>query len=250
MFLGQNRYSSAPVSVYNKPMPHYDASQRRYLRLFALYVDVSNGDILHKGFERDIRRLRESSVTFTDSKAIIKGKKSTSPLSDFMVKYHFPYAMVDFIYAYITDGTIDPLLIKSGMFLVSESDSTAVGLDREPRVNFRLYEQLRTRGGKSEPKSELKLVIPAGVKLNEVKDFLDNNWGQFVQPRMSRYATSVNAPNRRIRSRDTRIVRTVLRLKAKGWKHAKIAIQVNREFNKTYNTNNIAQILFRARHND
>lgn len=235
---------------YNESMPHYDASQRRYLRLFAHYVDVNNGDILHKGFERDIGKLRESNITFADSKAVIKGQKSTTPFSEFMIKYRFPYAMVDFIYSYVLDGAIEPLLIKSGMFLVSEADSTAVGLGREPRVNFSLYEQLRTRGGKSKSKSELKLVIPSGVKLNEVKDFLDNNWGHFVQPRMSRYATPTNPPNSRIRSRDTRIVRTVLHLKAKGWKHAKIATHINREFNKTYNTNNIAQILFRARHND
>lgn len=172
---------------YNGYMPHYDASQRRYLRLFANYVDVSNGDILHKGFERDVRKLRESSVTLADSKAIIKGKESTTPFSEFMIKYRFPYAMVDFIYTYVLDDTIEPLLIKSGMFLVSEADSTAVGLDREPRVNFSLYEQLRIRGGQSKPRSELKLVIPSGVKLNEVKDFLDGNWSQFVQPRMRRF---------------------------------------------------------------
>ncbi len=222
-------------------MPHYDNSQRRYLRLFARYVDTSNGDILHKAFERDVRALRESGVQFADSKAMIRGNQSASPFSEFMIKYRFPYAMIDFIYAYIRDDTIDPQLIKSGMFIVSEADKTAVGLGRELRLNFTLYEQLRNQNGKR-PRDELKLVIPYGVKLNEVKDFLDNNWGDYIQPRMSRYSTSTAPPNRRIRSRDTRIVRTVLRLKARGLTHAQVASRINRQFNKTYNSNNIGVI--------
>ena len=60
-------------------MPHYDNSQRRYLRLFARYVDISNGDILHKVFERDVSTLRESGVQFADSKAMIRGNQSASP---------------------------------------------------------------------------------------------------------------------------------------------------------------------------
>jgi len=236
--------------MYNGIMTYYNASQRRYIQLFSRYVDADNGEILHKGFERDVRKLRESSIELSDSKAIIKGKDPTSPLGEFMIKYHFPYAMVDFVYSYITNDTIDPLLIKSGMFLVSEKDHSAAGLGREPRMNFNLYEQLRTRGGKSKPKSELKLIIPSGVKLNEVKEFLEINWGKFVQPRMKQYSTPLAAPNRRIRPRNSRMARTVLRLKAKGWKHSKIATQINREFNKTYNSNDIGQIVFRARHND
>lgn len=229
-------------------MPHYDVSQNRYLRLFTRYVDIDSGEIHHKGFERDMRDLRDSGVSLVDSKAIIKGRKNPSPLSEFMLKYRFPYAMVDFIYNYVIHETIDPLLIRSGMFIVSEADKTAAGLGREPQINFALYEQLRTHGGKTKPKNELKLIIPAGVSLNEAKSFLDNNWREFVEPRLKRYRTSVDAPRGRIRSRDERIVRAILRLKAKGLTHTQVADKINRQFNKTYNSNNIARILYRFRH--
>ena len=231
-------------------MPHYDVSQNRYLRLFTRYVDIDTGEINHKGFERDLRDLRNSGVSLSDSKAIIKGRKATSPLSEFMLKYGFPYAMVDFIYNYVLYEMIDPLLIRSGMFIVSEADKTATGLGREPQVNFTYYEQLRTRGGKTKPKNELKLVIPAGVSLNEAKSFLDNNWREFVEPRLKRYRTSVDAPRRRIRSRDERIVRAVLQLKAEGLTHAQVAEEINERFERTYNTNNIARILYRHRRGD
>lgn len=224
-----------------------DTSQQRYLRLFSRYVDIDTGQVLHKRFERDLRELRESGVVFADSKAMIRGEKAVSSLSEFMLKYHLPYAMIDFVYIYITEDRIDPLLIQSGMFLVSEADKTAIGLGRDSRVNFRLYEQLRNRSGKR-PRGELKLVIPAGVTLNEAKTFLDNNWTTYIEPSMKRYATNTSPQSGRIRSRDAKIDRRILQLKAKGLTHTQVAEHINRQFNMTYNSNNIGVRLYRIRH--
>lgn len=230
-------------------MPSPDTSQRRYLRLFSRYVDIDTEQVLHKRFERDLRELRESGVVFADSKAMIRGEKVASSLSEFMLKYRLPYAMIDFVYAYISEDKIDPLLIQSGMFLVSEADRTAIGLGRDSHVNFSLYEQLRNRNGKR-PRSELKLVIPAGVTLNEAKAFLDSHWISYVQPRMKRYTTSVSATRSRIRSRTSEIDRRILELKTEGLTHAEVARLINSEFRTTYNPNNIGVRLHRIRQSE
>lgn len=93
------------------------------------------------------------------------------------------------------------------------------------------------------------MVIPAGVKLNEVKEFLDENWRRFVQPRMRFYETEGSAPNRRIRRRTLpAIERRIDSLKAAGKTSAQIANEINQEFNTDYTYNNVNQIYYRMRH--
>ena len=230
-------------------MPHLNASQNRYLRLFTRYVDIDSGRVLDEEFNERINRLRLLGITESEYRATIKDRhKEPSPLAQFLLDYHFPYAMAEFIRTYITECTINPQLIHSGLFLVSEADETASGYNEDKRA-YTLYEQTKTHGGRTESTPELKLVIPSGVKLNEVKAFLDEHWGSFVQGKMRLYEARGSAPNRRIRSRTTAAIESyILELKAQGNTAADIALRVNARYHTSYTYNNINQIYYRIRH--
>jgi len=104
-------------------MPHLNASQDRYLRIFSLYVGVETGEILNEEFANDVQQLRESGISQEDYKATIKRSGShLTPFAKFLIKYGFPYPMANFLRTYITRGEIKPFLIHSGIFFVSEVD--------------------------------------------------------------------------------------------------------------------------------
>lgn len=222
-------------------MPHLNASQNRYLRLFSQYVDINSGEIFDRGFKADLDELRQLGISADDYRTTIKGTDNDTPFSGFLNKYGFPYTMANFIRLFALQDRINPLLIHSGIFLVSEADESATGYNKH-KEGYSLYSHMRA----NKPDSELKLVIPAGVKLNEVKDFLDDNWGTFVQPRMRLYETSGSAPNRRIRSRPlAAIEHRIVELKEQKKTATEIARLINSEFGTNYTYNNINQIHYR-----
>lgn len=218
-------------------MPSYDDSQNRYMRLFERYVDVPTQTFLDDNFRTDILRLREVGEDMTNFEAIINGEASTSPFAEFMIRYDLPFAMVDFLYHYIINDTIDPSLIRSGMFIVSEADRTAVGRDNSGHLDYFIYKQISTHGGRELPKDELKLVIPNGVTLNQAKDFLDNNWVSFVSQKQSLYSVLGDATTSAIRPRNYRgtaeLYRRIMDLADSGKSHREIANIVNTEFNRS-----------------
>lgn len=229
-------------------MPHLNASQNRYLRLFTQYVDMNTGEPFDRDFKADLEELRQLGIDTDDYRAVIKGDDRDTPFSSFLKKYEFPYAMANFIRMFVLEDRINPLLIHSGIFLVSEADESATGYNKH-KEGYSLYSRSRLDETTNEPRSELKLIIPSGVKLNEVKDFLDDNWSTFVQPRMRLYETSGSAPNRRIRSRlNAHIEHRILELKEQNKKSTEIAQQINSEFNKKYTYNSIDQIYYRMNH--
>lgn len=225
-------------------MPYLNESQRRYLPLFTEYVDISTGNVLNNDFAQDALRLRAIGESMTGFKGDMDTQIVPTPFSDFIVKYGFNLAMVDFLYAYLIDGTINPFLINTGMFIVSEFDKTATGRQSDGKLDYLIYRHIAGRSNNG----ELKLVIPAGVTLNEVKDFLDHNWTPFVAPRQEQYRTAVSAPSGRIRSSDAAFRKRVLDLVAGKLPYAEIAVLVNSEFGSTVTYKNIADLVYREKH--
>lgn len=222
-------------------MPNYDESQNRYMRLFERYYNVSSNAFLNDDFRVDVLKLREIGEEMINFEAILKGTTSTTPFSEFMLKYNLPFAMVDFLYHYIINDDIDQSLICSGMFIVSEADKTAVGRDSSGGLDYFIYRQISTHGGRELPRLELKLVIPNGVTLNQAKDFLDNNWATFISQKQSLYAQLGDATAEAIRPRNYRgtaeLYDRIMQLSDSGKSHREIADTVNNEFSR--NTNNL-----------
>jgi hypothetical protein len=229
-------------------MPHLNASQNRYLRLFTRYVDIDSGTFIDRRFRDDVMNLRNSGIDDAEYRSIIKNREGSTPFSQFLQKYEFPYLMANFLRKFILENRIEPQLIHSGVFLVSEIDESATGYNKH-KEGYSLYSQARVDRDANTFRPELKLVIPAGVKLNEVKEFLDENWGSFVQPRMRLYEYQGSAPNRRIRSRSIAPVESrIVELKDHNKTSAEIAIIINQEFNTSYTYNSINQIFYRMNH--
>lgn len=226
-------------------MPHLNASQNRYLRLFSRYVHIETGEIFDRDFRQDVENLRRHGISSDDYRLVIKGEDTDTPFSQFLYKYGFPYAMTNFIRKFVLEDRIEPLLIHSGIFLVSEADESATGYNKL-NEGYALYSQIRSIGTS---KPELKLVIPSGVKLNEVKEFLDENWGSFVQPRMRLYETDGSAPNKPIRARRiVAIEHRLLELKEREKTSKEIAEAINAEFKTSYTYNHINQMYYRVKH--
>lgn len=224
-------------------MPHLSESQKRYLPLFTQYVDIDTGNTLNSDFAHDVEVLRGMGESMTRLDEVMQGNTDSTPFSDFIVKYGFNTAMVDFLYTYLIHGKVDPLLINSGMFIVSEADDTAIGRQGDEKLDHFIYERTMTRNDVD----ELKLVIPAGVTLNEVKDFLDRNWVSFIHIKQELYRTQIDAPAGRIRSADTVFNKRVLGLVMAKVPYAEIATKVNEEFGSTVTYKNIADLVYREK---
>jgi hypothetical protein len=230
-------------------MPHLNASQERYLRLFSLYVDIHTGEIFDREFSADVDSLRNTGVSTNDYRSVIKGQGDKSLFAQFLQKYDFPYTMANFLRVFISEQKVDPFLIHSGIFFVSEADESATGYNKH-KEGYSLYRQIKVSSDDAAPRPELKLVIPAGVKLNEVKEFLEENWRSFVQPRMRLYTTNGSAPNRPIRARRIRIIeQRLLELKEQQKTSKEIAEIINSEFMTEYTYNNINQMYYRMNRN-
>lgn len=218
-------------------MPHYDDSQNRYMRLFERYVDTTTRAFLSDDFASDVLKLRKLGESMTNLEAVINGEATTSPFAEFMIKYDLPFAMVDFLFEFIINDSIDQSLIRSGMFLVSEADKTAVGRDNSGDLDYFIYKRISTHGGRELPEHELKLVIPNGVTLTQVKDFLDNHWSSFVAQKQELYARSGDATTGPVRPRNyrgtTEVFRRIMELADTDITHREIATILNNEFHRT-----------------
>lgn len=228
-------------------MPYLNASQERYLRIFSNFVNIDTGEPLQEDFAKDIKQIREEGISQEELLDTIKSLSPSTPFASFLVHYGFPYAMAEFLQRYIMSGEVNPFLIHSGIFFVSEADRTATGHNRI-KDGYVLYKQMRSHNDSTDMDPELKLVIPAGVKLNEVKEFLDENWRRFVQPRMILYERIGSTPNKRIRQRSLPAVESrICQLKSQHKTAAQIAAILNQEFGTTYTYNNVNQIYYRMK---
>lgn len=217
-------------------MSHLTESQKRYLTLFSEYVDVESGRILEDEFETDIRALRKRFAEFEDI-----GEEARFSLSgewaNFMLKYKFNKAMADFLRWFIEYNTVRPELINSGIYIVSEADNTAEGRITDPGMTYLIYQQERKS-------HELKLVIPAGVTQNQLKDFIQAHWKSFIAPKQELYRGDLDPSKGRIKGSDSRLRARVLELHNDGVSHREIANIINDEFDKKYNYQNIDQIVY------
>lgn len=217
-------------------MSHLTESQKRYLKLFSEYVDVDSGRILDDEFEADIGALRKRFAEFEDI-----GEEARFSLSDewasFMLRYKFNKAMADFLRWFIEFNTVRPELINSGIYIVSEADNTAEGRITDPGMTYLIYQQERKA-------QELKLVIPAGVTQNQLKDFIQIHWKSFIAPKQELYRDNLDQAKRRVKGSNSKIKARVLELHNAGISHKEIATIVNDAFDKKYNYQNIDQIVY------
>ena len=121
-------------------MTRLSESQKRYLALFTEYVDIDTNEFLDPRFEADIKALRKRFSEFADIK-----EEFEFSLSDewkaFMMKYKFNRSMAEFIRWFIEYNVVRPELINSGIYIVSEADSTAAGGITDPGMTYLIYQQ-------------------------------------------------------------------------------------------------------------
>ena len=227
-------------------MPHLSESQKRYLALFAEYVNVDTNKFLDSSFEADIEALRKRFSEFADIKEEFEFSLSDE-WKGFMTKYRFNRSMGDFIRWFIEYNVIRPELINSGIYIVSEADNTAEGRITDPGMTYLIYQQERRTRDK-----ELKLVIPAGVTQNQLKDFIQVHWKDFIAPKQELYRDDLDPSKGRIKGSDSRLKARVLELHNAGMSHKEIATIANDEFDKKYSYQNIDQMIYliKAKHSE
>lgn len=219
-------------------MTRLSESQKRYLALFAEYVDIDTNEFLDLRFEADIKALRKRFSEFADIKEEFEFSLSDE-WKDFMMKYKFNRSMAEFIRWFIEYNVVRPELINSGIYIVSEADNTAAGRITDPGMTYLIYQQERRTRNK-----ELKLVIPAGVTQNQLKDFIQVHWKDFIAPKQELYRDELDPSKGRIKSSDSRLKARVLELHSAGISHKEIATVVNDEFDKKYSYQNIDQMIY------
>lgn len=222
-------------------------SQKRYLALFAEYVDVESGRILDREFEDDIKILHEKMPLFVNLENIEEeARRSSSQYwESFLVKYGFNRAMSDFLEYFVQTGVILPSLINSGIYVVSEADRTAEGRIVPPEVTHYIYQSERVRRGQGQPAKELKIVIPAGVTQNQLKDFIQEHWKGFISVKQEMYRDRLDQPRGRVKSSNSKLRSRIKELAGDGIPYGEIANIINEEFtNKHYSYGDIAQLVY------
>lgn len=225
----------------------YRESQRRYLALFAEYVDIDTGRVLDKGFESDVEYWRHKEPEFLDFGELTRAGILTQDVEweDFLNKYSFNGAMADFVGHFIRWGEIRPELINSGMYIVSEADDTAAGRDAPPEIVYKLYKSDSVSRGGGKPAEELKLVIPAGVTQTQVKDFIQEHWKDFISLKQEMYRDNLDQSSGRVKGSRSVMKARVLELDRNGTPHSEIASIINHEFkDKSYTYHDIDQIVY------
>ena len=221
-------------------MTRLSESQKRYLALFAEYVDIDTNEFLDSRFEADIKALRKRFSEFTDIKEEFEFSLSYEWKS-FMMKYKFNRSMAEFIRWFIEYNVVRPELINSGIYIVSEADNTAEGRITDPGMTYLIYQQERKA-------QELKLVIPAGVTQNQLKDFIQKHWKSFIATKQELYRDELDPPSGRVKGSNSKLRARVTELDGAGMPHAEIAKVISNEFpDKDYSYHNIDQIIYNAK---
>ena len=167
-------------------MTELNESQKRYKILFEKHVDIKSGVIFDKEFEKDIIQLRSMGKEMLKDDLTPNHTDRKSPFVRFVLKYKFPISMIDFLYSYVLDGSVEFKEITSGMYLVSDVDKTAIGRGSTPEGVYLTYDQIRSAGGHQKPSDELKLILSASTSLKQAKNFLTDNW-DFIKSKQPLY---------------------------------------------------------------
>lgn len=227
-------------------MTRLTESQRRYIALFAEYVDIESGRILDQTFEADIKALRHKIPRFSEQDDVHKEISAWIKLkNEFLTKYGFNSAMSDFLEYFIDYREVKPSLINSGMYVVSEADNTAEGRITDSDLTYLIYENDRIDRGDDGPAKELKLVIPAGVTQNQIKDFIQEHWKSFISVKQELYRDNLDQSQGRIKGSNSKLRARINELVKKGVSYPEIATIINEEFeNKYYASTDIAQLVY------
>lgn len=227
-------------------MTRLTESQRRYIALFAEYVDIESGRILDQGFELDVQTLRQKIPRFTETDKVNEEISSwLVQIKEFSLKYGFNSAMSDFLEYFIDYGVIKPSLISSGIYVVSEADKTAEGRITESDLTYFIYQNDRINRGNGVTPEELKIVIPAGVTQNQVKDFIQEHWKSFISVKQELYRDALDQPQGRVKGSDSRLRARIKELVAEDMPYPEVATSINKEFDeKRYAASDIAQLVY------
>lgn len=222
-------------------------SQKRYLALFAEYVDIESGRILDTEFEQDINTLRKKMSLFGDLNNLEEeARRSSSEYwKDFLTKYGFNKAMSDFLEYFVQMGAVRPSFINSGIYVVSEADGTAAGRITPPEVTHYIYQSERITKGQGRPAEELKLVIPAGVTQSQLKDFIQEHWKEFISVKQELYRDELDQPQGRVKPSNSKLRARISELIKTDAPYSEIAKTINDEFDgKHYSYGDIAQLVY------
>lgn len=227
-------------------MTRLTESQRRYVALFAEYVDIESGRILDEDFELDVKNLRKKIPRFSEHEDTNEAVSAWIKIkNDFLIKYGFNSAMSDFLEYFIDYHDVKPNLINSGIYVVSEADDTAEGRITDSDLTYFIYENDRINKGNGKPAKELKLVIPAGVTQNQIKDFIQEHWKNFISIKQELYRDSLDQPLGRVKGSDSKLRARIKGLVREGVPYPEIASVINEEFvKKHYATSDIAQLVY------
>lgn len=204
-------------------------SRERYRKMFEHYTSPYDGAPTDIAFENDLKALRSLGDEL-DTYESIYSYGSTHPLTIFMKKYGFSLAMYDFLHKYVMTNRIDYSLIKPGIFIVSENDSTALSnIGEDNNRGWQDYLQNKTKLELYEGKfAELKLVISPDATIKEITEFLREN-KLFIKEKQkmmkTNYETLGRIRSRTMQERDYEI----LKLHRQGLTHDVIARKVSKK---------------------
>jgi hypothetical protein len=157
-------------------------TQRRLKILFTNHAR-EDGYMFDEEFRNSIEMLRELGDEIFEHTGDVMDIESLPPIVKMMRRYDFPSGMLRFLVVFIKENRVDFTLIDSSMFVVSEMDATATGSDVSMEINYRRYIDISTVQNRYKHRPELKLVISPNASLNEIKDFIDQNWSTFIKPK-------------------------------------------------------------------
>lgn len=207
---------------------------KRYKQLFAQYVDLETGEIIHRAFQEEVFAIRDKEDMAT-KRALASG---------LILKYKFPHAMQSFLREFIVGNGINFGLIESNLFLVSPSGKGAVsGIDEPIEEGLGRYIVYSIRNSKIDiralhpktgtPKlhvtSELKLVIGKNTSIEQIVDFIRTNKQHIKQFQRQLREDSVVPTRVRPRKNLKRDMR-ILELKEQGKRHSEIERIIHDEF--------------------
>lgn len=227
-------------------MTQLTESQRRYIALFAEYVDIESGRILDQAFESDIKDLRQKIPRFSEHENTNEAISAWIKIkNEFLIKYGFNSAMSDFLEHFIDYREVSPSLIGSGLYVVSEADNTAEGRVTDSGLTYLIYENDRMNRGNGEPAKELKLVIPAGVTQNQIKDFIQEHWKSFISVKQELYRGDLDQSQGRVKGSNSKLRARIKELVKSDVPYPEIATIINEEFEgKYYAASDIAQLVY------
>jgi hypothetical protein len=196
-------------------------------------------------FRNSIEMLRELGDEIFEHTGDVMDIESLPPIVKMMRRYDFPSGMLRFLVVFNKENRVDFTLIDSSMFVVSEMDATATGSDVSMEINYRRYIDISTVQNRYKHRPELKLVISPNASLNEIKDFIDQNWSTFIKPKQELYKGLVSTPEVIRDRKSAEIHHEAKNYRREGRTYAEIAGLLNERFNKMYSYKEVQRMVER-----